>query len=780
MIIEKIPQELKSYGQWVCWQATPKDNGKTGKIPINPCNGESASSSNPKTWGTFEEAFNYYQTHENNGVAGIGFVFTENDPFVGIDLDDCFDERNKPNLQAEAYIDKVFSYTERTPSGCGVHMITKGSIPGPRRRNGKIEIYEDGRFFTMTGNHLEGTPKTIEERSQEIESFYFDVFGKKEKPKPKPIESKPTLLPDSEILEKATSAKNGVKFKKLMEGDHSDYPSQSEADLALCNELAFWCGNNPEQIDRLFRQSKLYRKKWDEKHGAKTYGEMSILKAIQNTTETFTLGGGVCEEPLENHILEMLDKNEVGDARIFIEQNYGKFVYDHSVGRWYEWQEHYWKEDISNRTMAAIEKVNKIYYEEINRQNQMRLQAEKAKQTEKAAQHENNLKELFKRIRALQSAKRRENVLKLSSVDWTQEGYKSLSITGDEWDRNPMLLGCKNGVVELFTGNFRSGKPEDYIKTITPTEWKGIDITALTWERFLKEIFNNDTKLIDYIQRLFGYAITGKITEHRFPIFYGSGRNGKGTLLETISFLLGDLAGPVEAELLLDQYRAKQSGGPTSDIMALRGKRLVWASETKEGRSLNIGKLKWLTGADTRVGRPPFGKHQITYTPTDTLFLLTNHKPHVPANDYSTWQRIHLIPFNLSFVDEPKKDFERQRDPDLLDKLKAEAPGILAWLVRGCLEWGYQGLNPPESVKAATNDYRKDEDIIGHFISERCTLKDSAEIKASSLYKAYQKWCEEMGHRPINGTRFGRELKERFDSYKEGYVYYTGIEVLDE
>jgi len=782
-MVEKIPQELKDVSQWVCWQAVPKGNGKVDKIPINPSNGRKAATDNAKTWVSFDKAITYYKKLNGKGIDGIGFVFSKEDPFMGIDLDDCINlETNKMNFQAEAYIDKLYSYTERTPSGRGIHTIVKGKIPGPRRRNGDVEIYQDGRFFTMTGNHLEDTPTTIEDRQEEVETFYYDVFGTEEE-KSKPIETKPTLLSDSEILEKATSAKNGEKFSKLMKGDHSDYPSQSEADLALCNELAFWCGNNPQQIDRLFRQSKLYRKKWDEKHGAKTYGEMTILKAIQNTTETFTLGGGIYEEPVKDHILEMLNDNEVGDARLFIEQNYGKFVYDHSVGRWYEWQKHYWKEDISNRTMAAIEKVNKEYYEEeINRQNQMRLQAEKAKQTGKATWHEDKVNELFKRIRALQSAKRRENVLKLAAVDWTQQGYPSLAITGNEWDRDPMLLGCKSGVIDLATGELRPGKPEDYIKTIAPTEWKGVDVAAPTWERFLKEIFDNDTELIDYVQRLLGYSITGKVTEHKFPILCGNGRNGKGTLLETLHFVLGDLAGPIEAELLLDQYRGRQSGSPTSDIMALRGKRLVWASEIKEGRSLNIGKLKWLTGADTRVGRPPFGKHQITYAPTDTLFLLTNHKPRVPANDYSTWERIHLIPFKLSFVDEPRKDFERQRDPDLLDKLKAEAPGISAWLVRGCLEWTYQRLNPPDTVKAATADYRKDEDILGHFISDRCVLvKDLVKgVKAAELYKAHQKWCEEMGYKPMDGIRFGKEMKKRFDWKKGQCVYYMGIKLLNE
>lgn len=782
VIVEKIPQSIKDLPQWVCWRAKPKANGKTDKIPINPNNGQKAATDNPETWVSFDRAYRYYLKHNGNGIAGIGFVFTKQDPYLGIDLDDSVKNGNV-ELQAQAYIDKIYSYSEISPSGTGVKLIARGSLSSRGRHKGNIEIYDTGRFFTVTGDHLEGTPLTIENRQKEVKIFYRNVFGEEEKPKLTTGQNgpvTPTLLSDSEILEKAIRAKNGEKFSKLMKGDYSDYPSQSEADLALCNELAFWCGNNPEQIDRLFRQSKLYRKKWDEKHGDKTYAEMTIRKALENSTETFTLGGGIYEESGKDHILEMLNENEVGDARLFIEQNYGKFIYDHSVGRWYEWHKHYWKEDVSNRTMAAIEKVNKEYYEEIGRQNQKRLQAEKANHAEKASWHKGKVDDLFKRIRVLQSAKRRENVLKLASVDWTDQGYKSLAITGDEWDRNPMILGCKNGVIDLVTGDFQAGKPEDYLKTIAPTEWKGVDVAAPTWERFLKEIFDNEMELVGYVQRLFGYSITGKVTEHKFPILFGNGRNGKGTLLETIKYVLGDLAGPVEAELLLDQYRTRQSGSPTSDIMALRGKRLVWASETKEGRSLNVGKLKWLTGADTRVGRPLYGKHQITYTPTDTLFLLTNHKPRVPANDYSTWERIHLIPFKLSFVDEPAKDFERQRDPDLPNKLKEEASGILAWLIEGAREWTQQRLNPPDTVIAATDDYKRDEDLIGHFIFDRCVVKDNVEVKAGNLYKTYQKWCEEMGHKPINGTRFGKEMKGRFDSYREQYVYYTGIEILNE
>ena len=153
-----------------------------------------------------------------------------------------------------------------------------------------------------------------------------------------------------------------------------------------------------------------------------------------------------------------------------------------------------------------------------------------------------------------------------------------------------MLLGCSNGVIDLTSGEHRPGRPTDYIKTFAPTPWLGLDAPAPLWAQFLAEIFAGDQELISYIQRLLGYGITGKTTEHILPIFYGPhGRNGKGTLLETVGRVLGEIAGPIEAEMLLLQTHPRQGGAPTSDIMALRGRRLVWASETGEGRHLDGG-----------------------------------------------------------------------------------------------------------------------------------------------------------------------------------------------
>jgi putative DNA primase/helicase len=213
--------------------------------------------------------------------------------------------------------------------------------------------------------------------------------------------------------------------------------------------------------------------------------------------------------------------------------------------------------------------------------------------------------------------------------------------------------------------------------------------------------------------------------------------------------------------------------------MALREKRLVWASESEEGRKFNVGKLKWLTGGDTLTGRAPYGRKQITFKPTHKLFLLTNYKPQAPANDYALWARLHLIPFTLAFIDEPQKENERKADPNLLEKLKQEAPGILAWLVRGCMAWQQEGLKPPESVQAATRQYQQDEDIIGQFIIERCITGTGKQVKGGDLYEAYKTWCDERGLE-ANKSTFGKEIKKRFDSYTKRYVFYTGLDLNNE
>ena len=279
--------------------------------------------------------------------------------------------------------------------------------------------------------------------------------------------------------------------------------------------------------------------------------------------------------------------------------------------------------------------------------------------------------------------------------------------------------------------------------------------------------------MIAFIHRLFGYAITGHTTEHRLPIFWGEGRNGKTTLFETVRNVLGDdLCISIPADTLMDTRRAGDSTQPF--LYDLRGKRLAYASESKDGQKLNSGLVKQLTGGDTLNVRTLYTR-PVRFQPTHKVMLLTNHRPSIPVDDPALWERILLIPMLVRFVDHPTQPNERQKE-DLREKLNAEASGILALLVRGNLEWRKQGLNPPASVLVATEAYREEEDHLDLFLAETYYKSPDAEIQAKLVYLDYVEWAKIYGITPLNGTVFGTHLKLKLQSEKRRkVVFYQGI-----
>lgn len=295
-LFDNIPDEPKAWCQWVGWRLEQRD-GKSTKVLYNVRTGDRAKSNDPQTWSTFAEVIAAYQC---GGFTGIGFVLSLDDPFVFVDLDKCRDpETGRLEPWAAEIVTRLESYTEVSPSGRGVHILTKGTLPAGGRHHGRVEMYDSLRYFTMTGVHIGGTPTTIEERTIELAGLHAEVFGA-----PIPTNHRGAAsegkanghtnsLSDGEIIERAKSAKNGEKFTQLWVGDTVGYPSPSEADLALCAHLAFWCGTDSARIDRLFRTSQLYRKKWDEKHfgDGRTYGEATIAKTLAGTREVYATSG---------------------------------------------------------------------------------------------------------------------------------------------------------------------------------------------------------------------------------------------------------------------------------------------------------------------------------------------------------------------------------------------------------------------------------------------------------------------------------------------------------
>lgn len=285
---DAIPAELKDRPQWVVWRLQTRD-GKPTKVPFSPTTGEAASSTDPATWATFKQAV---EAAARRGFAGIGFVFTASDPYVGIDLDKCTDPDGTVQDWATDIIQQLNSYTEISPSGLGAHIIVKGSLPPGPRRKGAIEMYSEGRYFTMTGDAWEGLPTTPQERTTQLAALHARLFNA-----PTPMNGNPprpvtTALPDdAALIERARAARNGVDFDRLWRGDWrgAGFDSQSEADLKLCNTLAFWTGGDEARIDRLFQQSGLMRDKWHERHynDGRTYGQATIAKAVTGTSNHF-------------------------------------------------------------------------------------------------------------------------------------------------------------------------------------------------------------------------------------------------------------------------------------------------------------------------------------------------------------------------------------------------------------------------------------------------------------------------------------------------------------
>lgn|GEM_PF-1592612 len=282
-LLDAVPAELRDLRQWVAWRREMR-KGKLTKVPFDPRSSGPASTTDPTTWAILDEAL------QANDFDGVGFVFTADDPYCGVDLDHSRDpETGAIEFWASGIIQRLSSYTEVSPSGTGFHTIVKATIP-KGRHGARIEIYSAGRYFCMTGMHLTGKPQTIEDRQAEIDAILAEEFSAEEPETPRPARPIVTL-DDQELLEKARRAKNRDHFTRLYDqGDWSGYKSQSEADQALCNLFAFWTRDSA-QMDRLFRSSRLIRDKWDSSRGDGTYGDVTIASALRFVRDFYNPGG---------------------------------------------------------------------------------------------------------------------------------------------------------------------------------------------------------------------------------------------------------------------------------------------------------------------------------------------------------------------------------------------------------------------------------------------------------------------------------------------------------
>jgi putative DNA primase/helicase len=318
-----------------------------------------------------------------------------------------------------------------------------------------------------------------------------------------------------------------------------------------------------------------------------------------------------------------------------------------------------------------------------------------------------------------------------------------------DFDADPWLLNVPNGTLELRAGTLRPHRREDRLTKLCPVAYHP-EAKAPRWEQFLGEVFQGNAALISFLQRWVGYTLTGDSSERKFVILHGPGKNGKSTFVETLRFILGsDYAAHANSETFL----RKRLGTIPADLASLQGKRLVTVAETGEGRSLDAATIKTATGRD-RLKVRLLHHNFFEYTPQFKLYLSTNHKPDIPADDQAVWDRVRLIPFRRTFE-------EHEQDKHLDEKLRSEAPGILAWAVQGCLQWQKDGLAVPDTVTAATLQYRSEMDVIAQFLQDCCVLQPSATVRPKQLHEAYATWCAENAEKPLGLRKFGENVKRR-------------------
>lgn len=754
-----IPIELRNLPQWVLWKYEER-NGKKTKVPYQP-SGEMAQANNRRTWSTFATIVKFYL---NSDFDGIGFVFSRQDEYVGIDIDKCVNyepsdkEKKNPIISefAKEIIDTLDSYTEISVSLHGIHIIVKGKLPqsvlGTGRKNAKhgLEIYQYGRFFTVSSNR-ENSNDVYDRTDELAEVFeqYFDDSDIQGRVNLAEFEKDEIKISNEALWERMFRSKNGDEIRSMYNGNLIN-DDHSATDLALCNHLAFWTGKSATRMDAMFRETSLIRDKWDVIHFSdtnETYGERTIGVAISSTSTTILDNKQQFEEFsfdfIHEDVAEVVEDKpkrkfkltEMGNAER-IAYEYGHVIkYINDIG-WFIWDGKRWKVD----TKKEIERITAKVLRNLSK-SEDEAEAKWSRMCERRNIRMNSIKDLMPLV----------------------PGERG------DFDKHKFLFNVENGVVDLKTGKLLQHDRELGLTKITNITFDE-NAKCPEWLKFLDQIFLGDQALVEYMQRLIGYSLTGDISEQIMMFLVGGGSNGKSTFINTIKDLMGDYGKQAKS----DTFIKKKESGANNDIARLVGSRFVSAIESEEGEKLADSFVKQITGGEPVLAR--FLRQEFfEFIPEFKVFFTTNHKPIIGGLDEGIWRRVKLIPFNLSLP-------AHKRDKRLPEKLSLEMPGILNWAIEGCMKWQQDGLKEPKVVAEATGKYKDDMDILAPFLDEVCYVEEreneSIMIEAKELYNVYERWCFNSGERSLGNRSFYRMLETKGFGKTKGTgnkTFLTGI-----
>lgn len=774
---EKIPLELKQLPHWVGWKymQRPGEDHKR-KVPINAMDGQPAKSNDPTTWCDFDTAC---LGKERFGLDGIGFMFS-GDGIFGIDIDHCYDpETQELDPAAAEIIETVQSYTELSPSGTGIHILCKGVLPEGRKRRGAVEMYSTLRYFTVTGNQF-GLEYPFSDCTERVAVMHRKYLGEEETaagtqkaalPMPAGRGTNADMSVDA-ILRRMFDSKHGQKLQDLYNGSWERYGigdgSQSSADQAFCNTLAFWCRCDAALMDAIFRRSGLYRQKWDKRRGAKTYGQITIDRAIKDCRDIWEPQERVqrpapaVPPPPQNTSNEVpaienatvgetgqrryYTYDDTGNALRFRDANAGLIHYNHVDGCWIYWDGVRWASDENGEIKRRADK----------------MLADMAKDL-KEMQDDPAYNAYKKHLSRSRSHRGKEGFIAEA------RHLEGVPVLPSEMDRAGNAFNVRNCLISLKTGRTAEHDKKYMISKLAPVTYDE-NAKCPRWDRFIEEITCGDKSLQLYLQRMIGYCMTAYTKEHCMFFLYGNGSNGKSVFVDTIAYMLGEYAASCQPETVMMRDRNNTARG---DLARLKGARMVVTSEPNDGCRLDEGIVKQMTGGTENklTARFLYGR-EFEFSPEFKIVMSTNYKPVIKGTDNGIWRRVRLIPFTAEFTKE-------NRDPQLTEKLRRELPGILNWAIAGAVGWCKEGLPPCAIIDEAGQEYRSEMDRVQQFLDDCTERSDSGSTQASTLYKCYRAWCSEQGDRfPISSNKFCSELKRRYKSRKtSAFNEYLGIRI---
>lgn len=741
LLLDALPPDIRTSLRGVLWNREVRD-GKPTKVPYQAHHPAlRAAVDDPGTWAPLVDAIAAYEDGKGDGA---GVVL--GDGLVGVDLDGCRDPLTGAITgEAQAIIDALDSYTEISPSGTGVHILLRGALPPGGRRKGKVEMYAEGRYFTVTGLHLAGTPRTVEHRSVELAALHARLFGTNgngdRHPVPPAIEPTPD---DGELLDRARAAANGAKFSALLAGDTTGYPSPSEADQAFVNMLAFWTGGDAGRMDRLFRQSGLMREKWDRRCGRETYGQRTIATAIAGCRDFYTPrppmpAARTSTRPRDAQSPAVDDDDEPvvldpGDplpsARALVARSHAdgeQLSLRHQAGVFYAHQ----------RDVSAYRELDELA---------MRAEVYAFLEPAKARSESKGLPALvpFKPTKP-----KVENVLDaLRAVCNLPAARTAPCWLDDDPSLDPFdILPGPHGLLHIPTRRVYPATPAFFTLQGLDFAYEPAAPLPARWLNFLADLWPDDPASRDTLQEWLGYLLTPRTHLQKILMLVGPKRSGKGTIGRVARRLLGDrhVCSPTLANL-----------GEPFGRHVLVGKSVAIIADARiSGRTdaaVVAETLLSISGEDLQTIPRKYLPDWNGKLPTRFL-VMTNELPHIEDASGALASRFIVLTLSRSFYG--------QEDHQLYDRFLPELPGILNWALEGWDRLYQRGrfLQP----SSATDLIQEFEDLgspIGAFIRERCDVGAGYSIPKDRLFQAWKAWCAENGRdRPGTVQTFGRNLR---------------------